>query len=261
MRCVSEAPLGVPVVPLVYWMSARSSVAGLRVGRRAAARVPTIDSHETVPLTRSCSAVARLARLRDRQAAARAGCRSGIAWVMSTEISEVTARSAGNSCTVATTLRPDDRVLRAVVLELLAQLARRVERVVLDDDGAEPQDRVERDDVLRAVRQHDRDRVARPARPDRADRRPRGRSRRCSSRYDVVAAEELQGGRVRVVAGGRLDDVDERSGDGLEVVRHPLGVAGDPGARRLVRRHALSLGAGVRRRRARSRTAVDLASV
>ena len=51
-------------------------------------------------------------------------------------------------------------MLGAVVLELLAQLARRVERVVLDDDRAQTQDRVERDDVLRAVRQHDRNGVA-----------------------------------------------------------------------------------------------------
>ena len=82
---------------------------------------------------------------------------AGIARVTSTEIRFVTARSDGNSCTTADDLVPHDRVLRAVVLELLAQLARRVERVVLDDDRAEPQHRVERDDVLRAVRQHDRD--------------------------------------------------------------------------------------------------------
>ena len=47
-----------------------------------------------------------------------------------------------------------------MVLELVPQLAGGVERVVLDDDRPEPQHRVERDDVLRAVRQHDRDPVA-----------------------------------------------------------------------------------------------------
>ncbi len=57
-------------------------------------------------------------------------------------------------------LVPHDREARLVVLELVAQLAGGVERVVLDDDRPEPQHRVERDDVLRAVRQHDRDPVA-----------------------------------------------------------------------------------------------------
>ena len=47
-----------------------------------------------------------------------------------------------------------------VVLELLAQFARGVERVVLDHDCAKAKHRVERDDVLRAVGQHDRDGVA-----------------------------------------------------------------------------------------------------
>ena len=61
---------------------------------------------------------------------------------------------------VSTTLFHAMTTLGAVVLELVTQLARRVERVVLDDDRAEPQHGVERDDVLRAVRQHERDRVA-----------------------------------------------------------------------------------------------------
>ena len=38
--------------------------------------------------------------------------------------------------------------------------ARRVERVVLDGDGAQTQDRVERDDVLGTVREHDGDGIA-----------------------------------------------------------------------------------------------------
>ncbi len=134
-------------------------------------------------------------------------------------------------------LGPDDRVLRAVVLELLAQLARRVERIVLDDDGAEPQDRVEGDDVLRAVGQDDRDGIA---------RRDAARLQTGRGALDLLvqlpvrrlAAEELQGGSIRILAGGCLDDVDERARHRLELRRHPLGVAGDPGARRVVRRHA-----------------------
>jgi len=46
--------------------------------------------------------------------------------------------------------------LRAAVDELVPQLGRGVERVVLDDNGAQAQGREEGDDVLRAVGQHDR---------------------------------------------------------------------------------------------------------
>ena len=56
-------------------------------------------------------------------------------------------------------LVPHDRDACAVVLELMAQLTRRVERVVLDHDRAESQHGVERHDVLGAVREHDRDSV------------------------------------------------------------------------------------------------------
>ena len=72
-------------------------------------------------------------------------------------------------------LVPDDGVLRAVVLELLPQLPRGVQRVVLDDDRSQPQDRVERDDVLRAVGQHQGDPVTgRDAETAEPLRRPRG---------------------------------------------------------------------------------------
>ena len=101
MRCVSEAPFGVPVVPLVYWMSARSSVAGFGWDAGSGG-VPTIDSHVTVPLTRSCSAVrASRAFAMGRVSASRVP--NGMALVMSTEISEVTARSAGKSWMSPTT--------------------------------------------------------------------------------------------------------------------------------------------------------------
>ena len=86
--------------------------------------------------------------------------RNGIARVTSTETIDCTATSAGNAWIVSTTLSHAIDDAGAVVLELVAQLARRVERVVLDDDRAEAQHGVERDDVLRAVRQHERHRVA-----------------------------------------------------------------------------------------------------
>ena len=49
---------------------------------------------------------------------------------------------------------------RAVVQELFLQLVGGVERVVLDGDGADAQDRGDGDDVLRAVRQRDDNAVA-----------------------------------------------------------------------------------------------------
>ena len=52
-------------------------------------------------------------------------------------------------------LVPGDHNPRLVVFELVTKLAGGVERVVFDDDGAEAEDRVERHDVLRAVRQDD----------------------------------------------------------------------------------------------------------
>ncbi|KJL25545.1 hypothetical protein RL72_01322 [Microbacterium azadirachtae] len=137
-------------------------------------------------------------------------------------------------------LVPHDRVLRAVVLELLAQLAGGVQRVVLDDDGAEPEHGVERDDVLGAVRQHDGDRIPRLD-PERRKAGGRAIDRLLQVAVRRRAAEELQGRRVRVVVCRRLDDVDEGSGDLREVLRHPLGVAGGPGTGRNERRHVLSL--------------------
>ena len=49
-----------------------------------------------------------------------------------------------------------------VILERLFQLVGRVQRVVLDNDGAELEDGVERDDVLRAVRHRESDAVTGP---------------------------------------------------------------------------------------------------
>ena len=137
-------------------------------------------------------------------------------------------------------LGPHDRVLGAVILELLAQLARRVERVVLDDDRAEPQDRVERDDVLRAVRQHDRDRVA-GLHAQVAKRRGGAGDLPLELAVRRGPAEELQRRCIRIVPRRCLDDVHERTGHRFQILRHPLGVAAGPRARRIVRRHALSL--------------------
>ena len=157
---MSVAPLGLPVVPLVYWMSATSST----VGRDDVRRRCGADADELLPRDR-CRARFVVSAARDSRAFAigsrsSARMRNGIARVTSTEMIVCDRDIRRERLDGRDDLVPGDDDARAVVLELVAQLARRVERVVLDDDRAEPQHRVERDDVLRAVRQHERDRVA-----------------------------------------------------------------------------------------------------
>ena len=120
----------------------------------------------------------------------------------------VDTQIAGELLNGAHDLAPHDRVLGAVVFELLAQFPRGVERVVLDDNGSQAQDRVERDDVLRAGGQHERDRVACP-------------DAVCvqggSSALDLLVerpiarrtSEELQRGSIGIIPDGCRNDVDE----------------------------------------------------
>ena len=140
-------------------------------------------------------------------------------------------------------LAPDDRVFRAVVFELLAQLARGVERIVLDDHRAQPQHRVEGDDVLRAIRQHDGDGISRA---DTVGRQGGGCACDLLGELGVgrLTAEELQGRGVGIIADGRVDDVDERTALRGQVFRHPRGVARGPGSRRIEARHPASLERG-----------------
>ncbi len=98
---MSDAPFGVPVVPLVYWIRARSSVAGFGWDAGSGA-LPTIVSHGTVPRTRSWRAVRDSRAFLIGSFSARR-VPSGMAFVMSTEMSDVTARSSGKSCTSPTT--------------------------------------------------------------------------------------------------------------------------------------------------------------
>lgn len=132
---------------------------------------------------------------------------------------------------------PRDRELRPVVLELVAQLARRVERVVLDDDRAKTQDRVERGDVLRAVREHDRDRVARA---DAELSEPLGGAIDLLAQLRVgrLGAEELECDvRVAVARDRIVDEVRERRPRLLDLGRNSRRVVADPGPRRHVLRH------------------------
>ena len=202
---MSEAPFGVPVVPLVYWMSARSSVAGFGWDAGSGA-VPTTSSQGTVPRDRLVQCGAGLARLRDRQA--QSETRDERHRLGDVDRDEARHGEVGGELLDGLhDLRPHDGVLGAVVLELLAQLARRVERVVLDHDRAEPQDRVERDDVLRAVRQHDRDGIA-GLDAEIAESRRGALDLLVQLAVGRRAPEELQRGGIGIVPRGRLDDVD-----------------------------------------------------
>src|SRR5690606_32921565 len=102
LRCVSAAPFGVPVVPEVYWMIARSSVCGLGAdaGRGADA---TSESQLIAPRTLVVSA-SREARALAIGSFSASRVNHGMAFVTSTETMLVTARSSGKSCTVSTTL-------------------------------------------------------------------------------------------------------------------------------------------------------------
>ena len=99
---MSIAPLGVPVVPLVYWMIARSSVAGrgCDAGSGSWRRSWAQGSASVVFSVRAARASRAFATGRRRATR----MRSGIARVTSTDTRVSTRRSAGKSCTVFTTL-------------------------------------------------------------------------------------------------------------------------------------------------------------
>ena len=100
---------------------------------------------------------------------------------------------------------------------------------MLDDDRAEPHDRVERDHVLRAVGQGERDPVAgldpqlaqsTGSTPDLFAELGVGRRR----------AEELERRLLAVFLHRGVEHVDEGLGDGCDVGRHTLRIGRDPGA-------------------------------
>jgi hypothetical protein len=124
-------------------------------------------------------------------------------------------------------LVPHDRHPGAVVSVLVLQLLRGVERVVLDDDRPEPQDGVERNHVLRTVRQHQGDPVAR------LDAHPAQRLR-CA--VHAVAEHRIRGRgpeEVQRHAGPEpldrsLEQVDQRLVGHLHRRRDSWGVAAQP---------------------------------
>ena len=127
-------------------------------------------------------------------------------------------------------LVPGDDDPGTVVLELVSQLSRGVQRIVLDHDGAEAQHRVEGDDVLRAVRQHEGHRVTllHPQEPQPlrgpVDLLAHLGIRRCRT-------EELQSDGAAELRDGCRDQVVERPAGQLDLLRHVVGVRLQPGTR------------------------------
>jgi len=102
-----------------------------------------------------------LASLRDRQPQSEPlGNRHGLGDVDGND--RVHAHLGREPVDGAGDLVPDDREPGAVVGELVAEFAIGVQRVVFDHDRTEPQYRIERDHVLRAIGHHQRDPVAVP---------------------------------------------------------------------------------------------------
>jgi len=120
----------------------------------------------------------------------------------------------------------DDR-LGPGVGELVRDLARGVQRVAGHDHPADPQRRVERDEELRAVRQHDRHTVAgtHAERPESG-----GEAHDIAVQLAVAApaAEEDRGRRIGVALRGIVQQLVERGIRILQLRRHPGVVVARP---------------------------------
>ena len=118
---------------------------------------------------------------------------------------------------------PRDDDLRRVVFKLVAKLTRGVQRVVLDDYRADPQHGIERDDVLRTVRQHESDGVA---------LLHAQQAKALGSPLDLQAhlgvgghaTEELERRVAREFGDGCLDQVVQRTPGQFQLDRNPVGV-------------------------------------
>jgi hypothetical protein len=124
-------------------------------------------------------------------------------------------------------LVPHDGDGGAVVLELVAEFALRVERVVLDGDRPQPEDRVEGDDVLRAVRQHEGDAVA-GLHAEALEAVRDALDLLAEFAVGHALAEEVEGGATAVPLHARREHLDERLARGLDLVGHALRVGRQP---------------------------------
>jgi hypothetical protein len=123
---------------------------------------------------------------------------------------------------------PHDRDPRAVILELVAEFAVRVERVVLDHDGAEPEHGVERDDVLRAIRQHEGHAVA-LLHAELAETLRHARDLLGEVAIGRLRAEELGGDSAPVTGDRPVQHVDEGLRGFGDLGGNAVRVSGQPG--------------------------------
>ena len=158
---MSIAPLLSPVVPPVYCSSARSVSGSTRhLARRARALSSGRKRLTGAPFgtVAVISARALLAFATGRRRPSFAARRQVVGDGGDDDLAQRGVAAHRGDGGVRPVQADADR--RAAVLQLVAQLGLGVQRVVLHDDGAEAQRGVGGDDVLRAVRQHDRDAVA-----------------------------------------------------------------------------------------------------
>ncbi len=186
-RCggAAMAPLATPVVPPVYCRNAMSS-GETATGLRLALRTLRDDGLEGDRL-RQLERLHRLLHVPRNQIDDRALEAEQIAGRRpATTRSSFSSGSA--SCTVCREVLEHEQEACAGILELMGELARRVERVDVDHGAAGQQDAEQDRRIGHHVRQHDRDPVAllQPLRPAarRPPHRPRGpaRHRSCACR-------------------------------------------------------------------------------
>lgn len=110
----------------------------------------------------------------------------------------------------------------------MAELAVGIQGIVFDDDGAQPQRRMERDDVLRAVRQDQRHPVAGP---DAEFLHARGHPADGGPEFAVAGAcpEELQRRFPSVTPDGGVHEVGQGPGGEFEVDGNTGAVVAGPG--------------------------------
>ena len=114
-----------------------------------------------------------------------------------------------------------------MVFKLVPKFTRGVQGIVLDDDRPETQNCVERNDMLWAIRQHQGDGIALlHAEQSQAF----GGAQHLFPQLGVGGGrpEELERNVVAIFAYGCLEEIEQRAGREFDLVRHALGVTGEP---------------------------------
>ena len=156
-RCVSTAPLDTPVVPPVYCRKATSSP-DTSTGS-SSSEAPFASSVVEAHRARQRERRHHLPDLADHEVGDR-GLREAEHVADAGHDHLAHRRARDHLLERRRRVLEDDDHGRARVLELVLELARRVERVDVDDDAARAVRAHDRDRVLQEVRHHDRDAVA-----------------------------------------------------------------------------------------------------